>query len=105
MRLPRSIKKAFVACWRGWGACSAGHMGTGWPDRGLAVLGKAQERATRSQRLWATRYSQPQRQQGGSKDILVLQLSRVQQGSLSPGNSSMGLWGCQSGGKCSPGIL
>lgn len=40
-----------------------------------------------------------------SKDILVFQPSRAQQRSLSQGSSSMGLWGCQSGGKCSPGIL
>lgn len=36
MKLPRSIKKASVACWRGQGVCSAGRMGTDWLDRVLA---------------------------------------------------------------------
>lgn len=43
MRLPRSIKNAFVAGWRGRGVCSAGHMGTGWPDRVLARARWARE--------------------------------------------------------------
>lgn len=34
MRLPQSIKRAFVGLERA-GVCSAGLMGTGWLDRGL----------------------------------------------------------------------
>lgn len=36
---------------------------------------------------------------------LVFQMSGVQRGCFSQGSSSAGLWGCWSGGKCSPGIL
>lgn len=65
--------------------------------------------ATRSQRpgLTATHLGLSGRPPwlSSSKDIGVLQISRGQQGFLSSDSSSVGLWGRQAGGNCSPGIL
>ena len=77
-----------------------------------SVQDEPQKHATGSQRLQATGESSTEAadlgrppQQKCPKDILIFQLSRVQQGFLSQGSGSMGPWGCQSGGKRSPGIL
>lgn len=80
MRLPRSINNAFVPCWRGAGSAlyQEHRHRPGWPAHR-----EPQKLATGSQRLWATGYSHPQRQQTrgslpclrSSKDMLIFQLS------------------------------